>query len=313
MSDVDVAEIEKNIKASLDNAPEQGDEPPKEDDVLTDGEEGKVNIDDLLDNEDFAPISLEGKISDDEAIEKATERGWREDGKDKFGHKISAIEFLERAPLFHKMDLMRGDIKKQQQKIDELVVNSKKIAEGSIKEKERLGKELKTAREALLSTELLDKDDIKELNKIDSQIEANNEDIATAPPEENTAHKEFLEAKEVFEERNKDWYGKDRAMTALADSLSKDYVTAHHEKHGILPDPADLFRYVMDEIKDDLPDAPAKRQTRVNGRSNRTVASKPVAKQTLADLPEDQQAIAREVIASIPDMTEESYLKTYNS
>ena len=32
----------------------------------------------------------------------------------------------------------------------------------------------------------------------------------------------------------------------------------------------------------------------------------------LADLPDDQQSIAREVIASVPGMTEESYLATYN-
>ena len=70
----------------------------------------------------FEPISLEGKITEEEAREKAIERGWREDGQDKFGHQISAIEFLERAPLFHKMNLMRGDI-------DEIKQQNKKLIE----------------------------------------------------------------------------------------------------------------------------------------------------------------------------------------
>jgi len=269
--------------------------------------EPEFDLDEALDS--FAPISLEGKITDEEAVAKASERGWREDGKDKYGHKISAIEFLERTPLFHKMDLMRGDIEKQDVQIKKLAEQSKKIAKKSIEEKERLVSELKAAKDALLGEEVLDKDDINKLKAIDKQIE-DNSTVESSSEDEIVAA--YDDAKEQFT-KNNEWYENNRAMTTLADSLGKEYAENYYKKHNLLPDPDDLFKYVVKEVEKDFPDmGKQKRQTRVASNRNRTVANSRIPKKTLADLPEDQQAVARLVMESA-ELTEEEYLKSYEA
>jgi len=294
--EIDIDALEDNIDKS------QIEDVVTEDDLVN---EPEFDLDEALDS--FAPVSLEGKITPEEAEEKAAERGWRKDGKDKFGHQISAIEFLERTPLFHKMDLMRGDIESQNKQIKKLTEQSKKIAKKSIEDKARLVEEFKAEKEKLLTSELMDSDDISKLKILDKQIEENT--VVDTSDDEIISNYESV--KDDFIKDN-DWYNSNRPMTALADVLGKEFAEDYYKKHNTLPDPVDLFTRVVEEVKKDFPDmGKEKRQTRVNNSRNRTVANKPVNnKKTISDLPEDQQAVARLVMESA-DLSEEEYMKSY--
>lgn len=302
MSDeIDLQALQDNIDES------QVDEPNKELDVDQENEQDEdpeFDLDAELDS--FEPIELDGKITDDEATEKAKSRGWNPEGKDKYGHSVSAIEFLERTPLFHKMDLMRGDIDDIKKQNKKLVEQSKLIAKSAIDDKARMLNEFKEEKEKLLSTELLDKDDIDKLKTIDKQIEEHSVD--TTQNDDLVA--DFEVAKDDFVEKN-EWYNSNRAMTTLADSLGKKFAEDYFKEHEVLPEPDDLFNYVLDEVKKDFPDmGKPKRGTRVASRNNRTVQTTHKKGKTLDDIPEDQRAIAKMVMESA-GLSEEEYLKNY--
>jgi len=305
--DVNVDEIEKNAqKALADDVIEYDDLDKDPAEPIVDDPKDEFNLDSALD--DFSMVSLDGKVSKEEAEEKAAERGWREDGKDKFGHKISAIEFLERAPLFHKMDLMKGDIDKQNKQIKSLMENSKKIAEKSINDKKKLLEDFQKEKETLLSTELLDSDDIKKLKVIDKKIEDNQiVDDVTSEDDKVAAYTGQLDK---FKAEN-EWYGKNRAMAALADAVGRKYAQDYIDENGELPDPAELFKHVMGEVEIDFPDmGKPKKNNRVASRRDRTVIKNHRSKKSLSDLPDDQQAIAKEVMEAA-GLSEEDYLKAY--
>jgi hypothetical protein len=306
---VDIEALEKHIEETLKDDVEEvveevveEIEEPTEDTV----EEPEFNLEEALDSTD--PIDLTGKITDEEAREKAIERGWREDGVDKYGHKISAVEFLERAPFFRKIDLMRGDVEELKEQNKKIIEQNKKIAQAKIEADKKHVEELRAQKEKLLASELLDKDDINKLKNIDSQIEKHGAAEDTGDQE---IINDYEEKKAIFVKEN-DWYENNRAMTTLADSLGEKYVKEYYAEHKELPPPEDLFSYVKDEIKKDFPDmGKPQKQTRVATTQNRTVANRQVSKKkTLEDLPEDQRPIAREVMESA-GLSEEEYMSTY--
>jgi len=269
----------------------------------------KFDIDQALESHDgFEPFSLEGKITAEEAVEKATERGWTAEGKgDKYGHKISAMEFLERTPFYRKMNLMRGDIDDVKNQNKKLVENSKKIALKAVEDNKTLNAELKEARAKLLDTDLMDKDDINKLNDIDQRI------AKTETIEQVDDVSQYDEASKRFESENK-WYNENRAMRALADQVGVDFAMDYKNKHGILPDPKDTFQHVLAEVEKDFPDMgkPAARSNRVASTTNRTISNKAQAKKTLSDLPDDMQSVAKNVMAAA-GLSEEEYMKTYEA
>jgi hypothetical protein len=273
-------------------------------------EEPEFDLDQALDSSE--PIDLEGKLTEEEAREKAIARGWREDGVDKYGHKISAIEFLERAPFFKKIDLMRGDIDNQREQIKKLIEANEKVVKKTMEEREQHASELKAAKEKLLENEILDKDDINQLREIDKQLEEHTEVETTdgLTAEEQKIVNNYNETKDRFQKDN-EWYGDNRPMTALADQIGTKYVNDYQEEHGQLPDPNELFEYVIEEVKKDFPDmGKPQRQTRVATNTRRTVTTNRPQKKTIDDLPEEQRAVAREVM-EMAGLSEEEYLKTY--
>lgn len=304
-AEVDVDALEKAAQEAI-----SGEEEIEE--VIEEPGEDEFDIDGALEGTD--PIELEGRISEDEAKEKASERGWREDGVDRYGNRISAIEFLERTPFFTKIDKMHHDIEAQNEKIRQLAENSKLIAKKAVEDKQKLVAELKETKSKLLDNEVLDQDNILELKKIDKQIEDHSvieTDHGESSDEESAELAiEYEKKLDNFKDKN-EWYGKDRALAALADKLALDYVTEFNRENGHVPPPDDMFNHVVGEMKKDYPDL-GKKKTRVASTGRRTVVNKPVTKKTIDDLPEDQRAVARQVIDSIPDMDEEKYLKTYN-
>lgn len=313
-AEIDLEALEKNIQATLgepdDNNVEETEEVAEEatgeeNEAAPDESEETFDLDEALNSDQ--PIALAGRLTEEQAREEAAKRGWKEDGEDRFGHKISAIEFLERAPLFKKISLMRGDIEEQNRKIEALAEQSKKIAQKSIEDKKRLNEELQAAKEKLLSSEYLDSDDVAELKKIDSQIEATAID---EPEQSDEIYSQYEKAKENFVKEN-DWYRKDYEMTMRADEIGVTYAQEYAAKWGHVPPPEETFNHVINTIKKEYPDQPKpRRQTRVASTQNRTVVSKPKKSKTLSDLPEEQRSIAREVMEAA-GLSEEEYLKTY--
>ena len=122
---------------------------------------------------------------------------------------------------------------------------------------------------------------------------------------------EYYEAAKARFISENSWYEDDYKMTKRAGEIGAEYAKEYHDKYGHLPPPEETFNHMRESIKKEFPEQKPKRQTRVASTQNRTVATKPKKTKTLQDLPEDQRAIAKEVIESIPDMTEEDYLKNY--
>ncbi|MBR9702878.1 hypothetical protein GOV10_02495, partial [Candidatus Woesearchaeota archaeon] len=165
--EIDLEALQNSIDESqIDDTPEQEETPGEEADESSDE---NFDLDSALDS--FEPISLDGKITEDVAIEKATERGWRPDGKDKYGHQISAIEFLERTPLFHKMGLMREDVEDLKKQNKRIIEQNKKIAQSKINSDKKHVEELKAQKEKLLANDELDSEEIAELKDLDKQLE----------------------------------------------------------------------------------------------------------------------------------------------
>lgn len=317
-TEINLEALEKNIQESLgepdDSNVEETEEVAEEatgeeNEEASDEVEEAFDLDEALNSDQ--PIALANKLTEEQAREEAAKRGWKEDGEDRFGHKISAIEFLERAPLFKKISLMRGDIDELNKKTAHLVEQSKQIAQKSLEDKKKLNEELKAAKEKLLSAEYLDMDDVAELKKIDSQLEETTVEDPKLSESDQKLADDYNVAKAKFASDN-DWYESDYKMTKMADDVGFAYANNYHQVHGTVPPPEELFKHVKDEVSKAFPSAEKKpKQTRVASNAKRTVVSQIKSKKTLQDLPEEQRAIAREVIESIPNMTEEDYLKTY--
>ena len=300
---VDTAAIEAEIQKLQENI--ETEEPVKEHEE--EAEEPEFDVDAAL--EGTEPVDLENVLTEEQAIEKATKRGWREDGKDRYGNRISAIEFLEKTPFFNKIEVMHHNIEEQNAKIRQLVENSKLIAQKAVEDKKKLVEELKEAKSKLLDNEILDQDNILELKKIDKQIE-DNSDIETeeVDDEANELAREYEKKVGSFKKENQ-WYEKDPALRALADKLALDYVTEFNEENGRPPPPDEMFNHVVGEVKKSYPDL-GKKKTRVAATGRRTVVNKPANKKTLNDIPEEMRDVARMVMDSA-GLTEDEYLKTY--
>ena len=260
--------------------------------------------------ESMEPIDLTGKITEEQAIEQAKKRGWNESGVDKFGHRLSAIEFLERTPFFRTIDKMKERQEKLNHDIEELKRQNQQIAAKSVADKQKLMAELKQEREKLLSKDYLDEDDIKQVKKINQQIETDTTE--TVPEKSNEQYQAYIDAAERFKEANKEWYESDYQLTTNFDRIGEQYARDYHRENGILPDPQVLMDYAMAEIKRRFPEKFVKKQTptRVTTTGTRVVTQQAKQKKTLNDIPEEIRGLAQEVMEAT-GMSVEQYLKTY--
>jgi hypothetical protein len=310
-ADFDIEALQANLEGVLSEDLE--DEVIADDDLVTEPindeiVEPEFDIDAAINSGEH--VNLTEKITPEQAEEAAKARGWNPDGQDKFGHKVSPIEFLERASFFRKNDLLKGDIDKLDTKLNQVLEQNKQIAQKSIEDKRRMAEEFRVEKEKLLSGDFLDEEQIKRVRELDSGIAENTVNEVDTVVDNEQIVKDYSEAKEKFTTDN-DWYGKNRAMTALADKVGTEYATDYEAKNGILPSPKDLFEYVLEEVNKDFPEPEKVKRVNKVSSSNRTVVTqKKTAKKTFADLPEDERAIAREVIEAT-GQTEEAYLSTY--
>jgi hypothetical protein len=269
--------------------------------------EAKFDIDAAINSGEH--VSLTGKITQEEAEESAKSRGWNEDGSDKYGHKISAIEFLERASFFKKNDLLRGDVEKVKEQLGKVLEHNKQIAQKSIEKQKQMKAEFEAEKEKLLSSDFLDEDGIKRVRELDSNIADN---TVTESPATDTDQivNDYEAARDTFKADN-EWYGSNRAMTALADKVGTEYAIEYEKTNGHLPKPEDFFEFVLNEVKTDFPDKQEPvRQTKVAGGNRVVTQTNKPKKKTVADLPEEMRSLAKEVMEAT-GLSEDEYLSTY--
>jgi len=304
----DIDDVEANVKTALEEAVVEDPpaDPPVEDPPAEDPPADPP-----------AEDPPEPEFSEKE--QEAMDLGWRPDGKDRDGNTLSAEEYLARKPLFNKIHNLNEKLDDQsrtqdrlQKQIETLSEHNKKIAEAKIKEREAFLEQLKDAKEQAL-TDL----NVAQVREIDTQIDQVREEISTQPVFEGTeATPEVSPAAKKFVEEN-DWYETDMGLATVADDIGKrlvqEKINAGVKPEDILQYETEILNKAADEVKALYPhkfEKPKARQPRVGSNRNRQPIAPVETKKTLNDLPEDQQAIAREVMEST-GQTEDQYLETY--
>lgn len=282
-----MSKTEIDVRANLEQI--EAEEASKE--VLEIDEE--IVEEDISDVEEFSETQLE-----------AMDLGWNPEGKDRDGNSLSAEEFLARKPLFNKIRNQGDELAQMKQMLEELRNDNRKIAEASIKEKDRLLEQLKEAREAAL--EDLDVDTVKQLDK---KIEDTQELIKESKVEKGTETKvspyynDFLKENEWAKDESSSLY-----MAALG--LGQRYMMTHEIVDG---NDKPMFDYIHKKIREDFPERFKEKPKvqRVASSKNRATGNYSKKKQvTLSDLPEEERRIVK-VMMDATGKTEEEYLKNY--
>lgn len=176
-------------------------------------DDAKVDvIDELKDKPEDKP-----KIEDkpDPLVEKARASGWRP--KEEFegdpDQWVDAGEFVRRKPLFDQLHTLKKQLsaaEKQQQQLAEFAANaSKRAREQALAEFEA---EKKAAFEA---------GDYQAFNEADKKAQQ----IQQADPRQQVqAAPEIPQEVQDFAKRNERWFEKDRAMTAYAVDMAREYI-----------------------------------------------------------------------------------------
>lgn len=163
------------------------------------------------------PELTEKQLSAVEA--KAIEQGWRpkEDFEGDEAEFIDAPEFVRRGELFSKIEHQSKEVKQLRQALEALKDHHSKTKETEYK---RALKQLEASRRAAVvdgehETAFAIEEKIKEVQEEKQEFDAQVQSIPTAA----------AQADPVFTswQANNSWYGKDKAMTVLADELGKEY------------------------------------------------------------------------------------------
>lgn len=295
--EIEVDDIQAAVAAAL------------EEDAIPEVIESDVNIEkpaeDLQEEPEFTEKELEAK-----------DHGWNPEGQDRDGNTLTAEEYLARKPLFNKIHNLQDKLdayderyKNVESKVGKLVEQNQQIAAAKIAERETLLEQLKTAKENAL-TNL----DVEQVRAIDDKMESVREDLAktsqitetvTDQPAETEAYKAFVAENE---------WAKDTTspLHKIAIDIGEGFVE-RNIKAGIKITEADVYKYAAEQVKDLYPhkfgEAVVK-QPRVGNNNQRQPIKPVVTKKTLNDIPEDQRAIAKEVMEST-GMKEDEYVAMY--
>lgn len=296
---VNLEDIEANVKAAL----EEEFEPEVETDVETETE---------TETETEVEVEVETEIEEPEFTEKeleAKDLGWNPEGQDRDGNTLSAEEFLARKPLFNKiknqnqrLEEQNGKLTALEKQMEKLAKDNQSIAAAKIKEREAFLEQLKQAKEVAL-----DELKVDEVRHIDNQMEKVREELSK--PAEEPAKEQYVSPDYNDFVAENEW-AKDEtsAMYDSAERIAIRYKQVHPEATD-----KELYGHIHKEIRDAYPHKfetkPVRRQG--VGNNNQRQPIKPVVtKKTLSDLPEDQRAIAQEVMESTGQTIDE-YLEVY--
>ena len=275
---------------------------------VADAIEDEVEVEQEIEQE--ASQEVEQELTEEQVEEEASKRGWTAEGTDKFGYKLSAQEFLDRKPMFDTIGNLKKKTDTLEDKLNKLTEQNQKIAAKSIEKQQKLMTELEQAKKELLNQDYLDDEGVKNLKDIDEKITSVREDVTEASVS-NGNEDEWDDALLEFTSNNA-WYGTNAGLTQAAEVFAKRYT-----KENKNSTPKDYYgsisQSMMEKFGEQMmfPDKEAKvRKPNIGSNNNRQPLREVKKSKTLDDIPEDQRAIAREVMEST-GINEEEYLKTY--
>jgi len=298
--EININEIEDAVNAAL------------QEDVVPEVIEAEGDVEKPIEAE------IEEEVQFTEKELEAKEHGWNPEGKDRDGNTLSAEEYLARKPLFNKIHNLQDKLDNQNTEfnqlkgqVDKLAEQNKQIAQAKIKEREELLDQLKTAKESAL-TNL----DVDQVRAIDDKMETVREELAQTTNSTDTA--ETPSSTATSQEVSPDWedfvkdneWAKDTtsAMYAQSEIMAQQYF----KEHGKVSD-KEVYEHIATQMRDLYPHKFQKEQprtTRVGNNNQRQPIKPAVTKKTLNDIPEDQRAIAQEVMEAT-GQTIDDYLATY--
>jgi len=255
--------------------------------------------------EELAEEEIQEEVQFTEKELEAKDHGWNPEGKDRDGNTLSAEEYLARKPLFNKIGNQSKRIDDLSEQVGKLVEQNKQIASDKIKERETLMKQLSEAKETAL-TNL----DVDRVRAIDEQINTVRDELADTPQLANTQTVDKISPDYAAFVAENEWANDTTSvMYAQSEIMAQQYFKVHDGKAT----DKEVYDHIAKEMRDLYPhkfEKPAVRQPKM-GNNNRRQPLKPVTiKKTINDIPEDQRAIAQEVMESTGQTVDE-YLATY--
>jgi regulator of replication initiation timing len=296
----------------------------------------EVDIDDVTEavkatlTEEVVPevIEAEGDIEkpiekkDEEEVQftekelEAKDHGWNPEGKDRDGNTLSADEYLARKPLFNKIHNLQDKLSASDERykglegqVGQLVEQNKQIAADKIKERETLMDQLAAAKENALTN--LDVDQVRAIDdKMDTVRKELKETPETKAPVTNEitpAYQEFIDENEWAKDESSALYSE---VTRIAENFVQSNVKA-----GNKITEAEVYAHAAKQVKELYPhkfeDNTAPRTPKIGNNNQRQPIKPVVTKKTINDIPEEQRAIAKEVMESTGQTIDE-YLAVYN-
>lgn len=253
----------------------------------------------------------DGALTEEQIITEAGSRGWTEEGKgDKYGHKISAIEFLERTPQFNTIKGLKDRLDRQEKQITKMADVTRKAAAKSIEKQQKLMTQLEVAKKELLNKEYLDQDDVNKVKTIDNQMDSVREDISTA--ETVTNDEDIWDEALLDFVADNPWYGGNSGLTEAAQVFAKQYTKNNKDST-----PEDYYSNIKNKMLEKYgeqlmfpQEEKTQRRPNIGSNRNRQPLQPHKKEKSISDLPEDQRAIAREVMEDA-GLSEAEYMKTY--
>jgi hypothetical protein len=200
-------------------------------------EDLKIDVDSADQPSDITPEEGSSQPQEDPFVSKAKEMGWRpkEEFQGEATDFVDAKEFVQRAPLFEKIESQNKLIKNLNKSMEALRGHYTKVRE---MEYERALNALKAARQDAISEsdgqkfETVDKQ-IKRVEREFEQVQAENKGQTDAPDPS-----EFV----AWQERNS-WYTKDAEMRDYADTIG----TKLHAQGNMTP--SEVLQEVTKKVK----------------------------------------------------------------
>jgi hypothetical protein len=239
----------------------------------------------------------EGDSKADPFVERAMEMGWRpeEEWDGAPEDFIDAKEFVRRQPLFEKIDHQSRELKELRRAFDAFKQHHSKVKEA---EYTRALAALKAERRRALSDGETDKalyieDKIDEIQEQKEQFDASA--TTSTPAAEPETRPEFVQWRQ-----SNSWYGRDIAMTAVADRLGVEYTQEGYTSSEVL---AKVAREIKKEFPHKFRNERRERAPAVEGGSRMSIS-----KDEEFQLSDDERRIMNRMV-SAGAMTKEEYIK----
>lgn len=264
---------------------------------------------------DIKPVEKTETVQESEAATKqpsaveqrALDQGWRpkEEFEGDENEFIDAAEFVRRGELFSKIEHQSKEVKQLRQALEAFKVHHTNVKASEFK---RALKQIDAARRQAVVDGEHDRafaleDKMEEIKEEKAQFDAEIQQVSTAPVAPHTDP--------VWEnwQASNSWYGKDKAMTALADELGKEY-RAEVLAGNLSKD--QVFDKIAKEVKTEFKH---KFQNNKTSRPAAVESSSRGGRSNYSDsfqMSDDERSIMRKIVKT-GIMTEAQYLKELKS